>query len=97
MLDNIEKAAIAYLRRKNRKDHPEGKFDKKKWYPSVDEKCSCCNNIRNPSNAHPYSLMLHCRTLNHIANLYEIKDCDIDKLKLVIKNIPFINYLKELI
>jgi hypothetical protein len=29
----------------------------------------CCSGIRKPSVRYPYSLMVHCRTLQHIKNL----------------------------
>ncbi len=48
-------------------EHPEGLFDKSgRWYPSDQERSACCAHIRQPSCAHPYSLLRHCRTLRHI-------------------------------
>ena len=83
---NIEKeikAAIEYLLRRDRIDHPDGQTQKgNKWYPSDTERKTCCNSIRSPSRAYPWSLMTHCRTLPHIANLY---DCDLDKVKDLLK------------
>ena len=53
---------------KNREIHPEGTFDKGgRWYP--DMKLECCN-VRSPSRAYPYSLMLHCRSWEHVCNEY---------------------------
>ena len=55
--EKIEQTVQTYLNRKHRSEHPEGKFDKQmRWYPSEREKCECCEWIRQPSNAYPYSL-----------------------------------------
>ena len=47
---------------------PYGKFDSgNRWYPDNDaERCSCCENIRKPSRAYPFSLLTHCRSQKHI-------------------------------
>lgn len=59
-----------YKNRKNRLTHPTGKFDKAgRWFPSADEVAECCNEIRYPSRAYPYSLLVHCRTKKHIKML----------------------------
>jgi len=68
-----------YKARQERIEHPYGTFDRKRrWYPDDNEKCSCCDKIRSPSVAYPYSLLLHCRTKVHITNLLkkrEPKNC----------------------
>lgn len=70
---NLDTAVQAYLNRQARTTHPAGKFDKGgRWYPSEDEYCDCCRSIRTPSRAWPYSLMVHCRTMEHIAHLYNV-------------------------
>lgn len=59
-----------YLLRKKRIIHPEGEFDKSgRWYPSDNEKCSCCDKVKPPSREHPFTLLVHCRSRNHIENL----------------------------
>lgn len=56
-----------YQDRKKRETHPDGTFDNaKRWYPDDNEKASCCESIRKPSRNHPYSLMVHCRSKQHI-------------------------------
>lgn len=51
--------------------HPSGDFDKRgRWYPEASERCPCCDSIRNPSAAHPYSYMVHCRTAEHLAHQF---------------------------
>jgi hypothetical protein len=39
-----------------------------RWYPDNDEKCMCCNNIRSPSRAYPWSLWKHCKSKKHVTN-----------------------------
>ena len=57
--------------RKNRASHPAGTTDKGgRWYPAQGEHASCCDAIRSPSRAHPYSYMVHCRTHKHIETWY---------------------------
>jgi len=66
-----EKIEKTYYRRKNRLDHPKGKFDSAgRWYPAEEEERDCCAHIRRPSRAYPYSLLVHCRTKKHIRQLY---------------------------
>ena len=71
----VFRAAEEYLARKARKSHPEGDFGSgMKWYPSKGERCDCCDYIREPSNTWPYSLLLHCRTIGHVAALYGVDE-----------------------
>ena len=66
-------AAREYISRRDRVQYPEGAFDSAgRWYPSKEEHCTCCDLVRAPSRHWPYSLMLHCRTLRHIARLYNV-------------------------
>jgi hypothetical protein len=67
----VLKAAYEYICRQERRTHPAGKFDRGgRWYPSEAEEQPCCSSIRNPSRAWPYTLMTHCRSIPHIAALY---------------------------
>jgi len=60
-----------FASRHDRASHPAGDFDKAgRWYPSATEHASCCNAIRTPSRAHPYSYMVHCRTRRHLETWY---------------------------
>ena len=66
-------AARTYLDRRDRASHPAGSFDKAgRWLPTGDEYQSCCASIRYPSRAWPYSLLVHCRTAEHVASLYGV-------------------------
>lgn len=68
-------AAEEYIARKTRKSHPDGDFDNgMRWYPSKDERCECCDYIREPSRTWPYSLLLHCRTIGHVAELFGVDE-----------------------
>jgi len=78
--DQIEKAVACYRKRQNRKEHPDGEFDRSgRWYPSEKEKCQCCHNVRSPTARWPYSLMRHCRSIEHIAHLFGVDVHDLRK------------------
>ena len=80
-MDNRLKQAVeTYLARQARDEHPDGAFDAKgRWYPSEEEHRPCCDHIRPPSRRWPYSLLLHCRTITHIANLYGVDVAELRK------------------
>lgn len=65
-------AGILFILRDTRRVHPEGEFDSGgRWYPDQwTEKRDCCRTIRGPSRSWPYSYLVHCRTIKHIAWLY---------------------------
>jgi hypothetical protein len=76
----LEEATYEWLARQDRSKHPEGSFDnKRRWYPDSAERQSCCNSIREPSAAYPYSLMLHCRTVRHLALRYNVRLADLQR------------------
>lgn len=71
-------AAWEYLARQDRRHHPDGKTDKGgRWYPAPHEERPCCASIRSPSRAYPWSYMLHCRTLAHVAELFHLDAKDV--------------------
>jgi hypothetical protein len=66
--EKVLNVAKVYLRRKNRVEHPDGKFDYcGRWNPAKEEKCKYCGTVRRPSTGWPYTLSQHCRTAKHIA------------------------------
>ncbi len=66
-------AALTYVKRRERSEHPAGHFDRKRrWYPAEGETRECRRSIRRPSAAYPFSLMLHCRTIVHVATLFRV-------------------------
>lgn len=71
--DALADAIVAFIARQERTQHPDGEFDsKRRWQPSPSERRACCHLIRTPSARYPYTLMKHCRTVTHIAELYEV-------------------------
>lgn len=63
-------AAVEHIARTDRTTNPVGTFDRQgRWYPSAREHCPECSRIRSPSARWPYSLMTHCRTLQHVAGI----------------------------
>lgn len=70
----LDQAIDCYLHRQARRENPSGEFDNaKRWYPCPDtEKQACCSAIRSPSREWPYSLNRHCRSMNHIARLFDV-------------------------
>src|SRR5262249_38215916 len=63
-------AGLEFVCRELRLHHPDGTFDEGgRFYPSEKEARDCCETIRAPSRAFPFSLMKHCRTIKHVANL----------------------------
>ena len=80
--ERLEQACQEYHNRKARISHPCGKFDNAgRWYPdkSIEEK-DCCKSIRSPSRSYPYSMNLHCRSLDHVASLFEVDRSFLRKL-----------------
>jgi hypothetical protein len=69
-VDVVADALWLWRSRASRTNHPDGTFDaQRRWYPSLDEQRACCDAIRSPSARWPYSLMTHCRSGEHVANL----------------------------
>lgn len=69
----LDQAIHCYLKRYARRINPDGYFDNAgRWYPSDHERQACCDSIREPSRAYLCSLNKHCRTMNHIAHLFDV-------------------------
>ncbi|MFA6015452.1 MAG: hypothetical protein WC742_10330 [Gallionellaceae bacterium] len=69
----LNKAVRCFISRQNRDAHPDGSSDRaKRWVPAAHEKCECCTRIRTPSRSFPLSLLTHCCTIIHIANLFDV-------------------------
>jgi len=76
--ETVLKAAYEYIRRQERATHPDGIFDGVgRWYPGEGEEQPCCARIRRPSGRWPYSLLTHCRSVSHIAALYNVDPKDV--------------------
>lgn len=77
----LEAALQEYQNRQARVNHPDGTFDNaQRWYPSEAEHCECCDAIRSPSRAWPYTLNKHCRSIQHVAHLYDVDARELRKL-----------------
>ena len=75
----LRQAKDEYVGRQNRTRHPDGSFDRAgRFYSS--EKEGCCNSIRTPSRAYPLSEMRHCRSMKHVANLFDVDVADLRKI-----------------
>ena len=71
--DRLRTAVAAYYERRDRRAHPDGDFDTAgRFTPATSEWRDCCTAIRSPSRNYPYSYMLHCRTVVHVAALYDV-------------------------
>ena len=71
--NQLDAAVVCYLDRQSRNIHSEGKFGKaRRWEPDEGERRKCCDSIRTPSRVRPYTLEQHCRTMLHIAHLYDV-------------------------
>ena len=69
----VRRAVEEWRKRQARATHPDGTFDRKRrWYPSEAEKQTCCGSVRNPSAAWPFSLITHCRSRDHVINLFRV-------------------------
>lgn len=80
-MDRVEQAAMTYLARTARTAHPGGFFDKaQRWMPSDIERQPCCATIRNPSRNHPFSLMTHCRSVQHVANFMGVDPVELRRI-----------------
>jgi hypothetical protein len=76
-MDTLAAAVRTYRHRQVRLTHPDGRTDRGgRWYPSDEERQACCT-VRSPSRKWPWSLMLHCRTLRHIARLYGVNESEL--------------------
>lgn len=66
--------ASLYASRRERRSHPEGKFDDAgRWYPSACEDMDgFSGSIRSPSRAWPHSYMLAARTKKHCSALVRL-------------------------
>jgi len=79
--ETVLRAAYEYVRRQSRGTHPAGTFDSAgRWYPLPEaEEQKCCASIRQPSRAWPYTLMSHCRSMAHVAALYNVDARDVHR------------------
>lgn len=78
-------AAEEFRARRDRRAHPDGRPDTGgRWYPAAGERCGCCEGLRAPSRAYPWSLAHHCRTAAHVGELYGVPAADVRRLARVL-------------
>ena len=69
-----EPAYAEWVALQKRERHPEGRRDRGgRWYPMEGEAQECCRKIRPPSRAWPYSYLIHCRSIEHVARRHGIE------------------------
>ena len=72
MNTTLEQATREYVALRDRRKNPTGTFDKRgRFYLAA--RFECCDYIRRPSRAWPYSEMLHGRTAEHVARQYNVE------------------------
>lgn len=82
----LARAVHEFIDRQARKSHPDGSFDDaQRWDPSATEHRDCCRSIREPSRAYPYSLMVHCRTAEHVSNLFGVSVADVRRVAFALR------------
>ncbi len=80
--ERLDRCIVAYLRRLYRQEDPSGSFrgcgrnGLPPWFPSYGESQPCCgfstDNSIIPTRANPLALNTHCRSIGHLANLYDV-------------------------
>ncbi|MHB1701716.1 MAG: hypothetical protein ACYCSN_16615 [Acidobacteriaceae bacterium] len=82
----LTRAAREYLDRKARISHPEGARDSAgRWYPSKAEWQDCCDKVRDPSRNWPWSLLTHCGSAEHVAELFGVDAADLRRVARAMK------------
>ena len=62
-----------YFERKQGSSMPAGQYDVGgRWHPVYDEYRDCCDSVREPSRRYRYSLLNHCKSLTHLATLFDL-------------------------
>ena len=75
---NAVPAARQWLARNKGPSRPAGRWDgASRYYPSDDERRECCDDIRSPSRAYPYSLWSHVHSAVHVAALFEANPTEV--------------------
>lgn len=67
----LDAAALLFQERKAGLRMPHGGWRKGLWFPSEAERRFCCLEVKGPSLARQ-SLLKHCRTATHVANLFKV-------------------------
>jgi hypothetical protein len=80
----VVEAACEHILLQDRDLHPAGSFDKqKRWFPAF--AYPCCDHIRRPSGKWPFSLLVHCRTAEHVAYDHDVPIQSVRSVALAIR------------
>lgn len=72
-IDRAAQAAYRYQGLLSRVVSPLGTYDRQsRWTPCEAWDCSGVHHVRSPSKRWPYSLLVHCCTLKHVAWVYSV-------------------------
>jgi hypothetical protein len=68
----LRQAADLFEARQNGANEPEGKWADRVWLPGERERRPCCEGLEPDRLSDPQKLRHHCRTLLHIASLFDL-------------------------
>lgn len=74
----LESAVETFLRRESRSESPAGDWHDGIWRPAPEEERACCRAIA-PAAANKQALEAHCRTIIHVATLFEVPATDLKR------------------
>jgi len=69
---SLREAADLFEARQSGADEPEGSWEDRIWLPSDRERRACCAELVPDKLKDPQKLRNHCRTLLHVANLFNL-------------------------
>lgn len=80
-MDMLQSAVTEFILREQGYKSPVGFKDSGgRWFPrtsGVSEHRECCDKVRQPTRAFPYSLYKHCMSLKHVAAIFEVDAKDL--------------------
>ncbi|MEY8215503.1 MAG: hypothetical protein RPR97_13600 [Colwellia sp.] len=72
-IKTLRDVAIEQVERLKRNRHPDGDFKKSGVYwLTKAEYCKCCRKQYSPTKKYPHRLSSHARTIEHVANRYNV-------------------------
>ncbi len=74
----MDQAVETYLQREARSESPMGDWQEGIWRPAPVERRACCDEIA-PAPGNKQALEAHCRTILHVAALFEVPATDLKR------------------
>jgi hypothetical protein len=74
----LGQAVETFLRRESRSESPVGEWQEAIWRPDPEEQRACCGEIA-PAPRNKQALEAHCRTILHIASLFDVPVTDLKR------------------